>query len=261
MLSLLLALVVIFGPSAAPGALVAACLASGAVAVESTPRDGDLVFVDLDCGPLCDAIEDVTLAQFGGGEPRWSHVGVFAWTEDGPVVVEARGPVRATPWASFLRETLLSAPRAPALGAGAQPGRETRGVTLCMLRPALTAAQGRALVLRAQARIGAPYDEVFRWGGPAWYCSELVATALAEVGAPAAWGAPLPMFYGSREVAPRAFETWRAYFATMKQPIPEGKPGISPLALWRRLGREGRPGLCLGSPLAGAAYAQEKVAW
>ena len=129
---------------------------------------------------------------------------------------------------------------------------------LCMLRPALAVKQRQALVQRVRARIDAPYDEVFRWGGPAWYCSELVATALAEVGAPAAWAAPLPMSYGSAAGTPRAFETWRSYFASLGQPIPEGQPGLSPLALWRRLGKAGRPGLCLGARIEGAPSAPKE---
>ncbi|MHC4724324.1 MAG: hypothetical protein ACYS9V_08765 [Planctomycetota bacterium] len=39
------------------------------------PKEGDLLFQDLDCGPLCDAIEKVTTGYQGS---NFSHVGILA---------------------------------------------------------------------------------------------------------------------------------------------------------------------------------------
>ena len=54
-----------------------------AVSLPSDIHSGDLVFLDMDCGDLCQAIEDVTLEQFEVKGPRLSHVGM--------IEVEAKG--------------------------------------------------------------------------------------------------------------------------------------------------------------------------
>jgi hypothetical protein len=243
-LSLILDILVLLGPTGGPAVLLPALIALGGGALDLAPREGDLIFVDMDCGPLCEAIEDVTIAQLGQGQPRWSHVGIFSWSPEGPVVLEARGPVRATPWSAFLAETLRP---------GAPTQASSRSLTgFCVLRTTLDLPTRRALVARALARLGAPYDGAFAWGDGAWYCSELVAHALAEVGAPAAWTEPLPMAYGSPEATPAAHATWRAYFAERGEPVPEARPGLSPLALWVRISRDGARSTCFGASMKAA---------
>ncbi|MEZ4818920.1 MAG: hypothetical protein R3A45_03115 [Bdellovibrionota bacterium] len=44
--------------------------------VESVLQNGDLIFLNLSCGELCDAIEDITLRQFKTNGPELSHVGM-----------------------------------------------------------------------------------------------------------------------------------------------------------------------------------------
>ena len=48
------------------------------------PESGDLLFQDLDCGPLCDAIEEVTTGYDGA---NFSHVGIATLDDNGSVVV------------------------------------------------------------------------------------------------------------------------------------------------------------------------------
>lgn len=63
---------------------------------------GDLLFQDLDCGPLCDAIEAVTE---GAGGRDFSHVGIVAAFGDTLAVVEAIGEkVQKNSVAAFLSE-------------------------------------------------------------------------------------------------------------------------------------------------------------
>ena len=182
-------------------------------ALSVLPQRGDLVFADWACGALCDAIEDVTLAQFEVDGPRLSHVGLLD-VEDGRLVVwEALGTVKATPWADFLRRQGLVAVR---------PARV----------PVSPAVRSRAAdAVRAWA--GAPYDERYAWGGKAFYCSELVARAYTEAGAPEPLFAPLPMTFVGQNGA--VSPVWLLQFEKLGVPIPSGEPGLSPLALWLRL--------------------------
>lgn len=193
------------------GALVLKLLALAALS--ALPQRGDLVFADLSCGPLCDAIEDTTLAQFGVDGPRLSHVGLLDVTDGRLVVLEALNGVEATPWAAFLVRKGL---------AGAWLARVP--VPPEVRRKAATAAR---------ARLGAPYDDRFAWGGKAVYCAELVALAYAEAGAPEELVAPLPMTYAGRDGA--VSTVWLEYFAKLGHPIPSGEPGLSPLALYVRV--------------------------
>jgi len=70
-----------------------------------TPKTGDLLFKDVDCGPLCDAIKDVTTGYKG---MRLSHVGIAAQDVNGRlVIIEAvsKGAV-ATDLQAFLNREL-----------------------------------------------------------------------------------------------------------------------------------------------------------
>src|SRR5690606_14194498 len=61
---------------------------------------GDLLFQDMDCGALCDAIENVTPAVNG---KHFSHVGMVYVVQDSVWVIEAIGKdVHLTPLAEFL---------------------------------------------------------------------------------------------------------------------------------------------------------------
>jgi hypothetical protein len=105
-------------------------------------RPGDLVFLDLDCGPSCEAVERVTAEQLGVKGPALSHVAMVveggarpriieAWPRDGVVerpLREILGRVRAGEgqphgfWVARLRPERRalgeSAAAAPPPGAG-----------------------------------------------------------------------------------------------------------------------------------------------
>jgi len=51
-------------------------------------QEGDLLFQNLDCGPLCDAIEEVTK---GYDDSSFSHIGLVVLKHDSIMVVEAIG--------------------------------------------------------------------------------------------------------------------------------------------------------------------------
>jgi len=180
-----------------------------------TPQPGDLLFQDLDAGPLCDAIEQVTLGHDGA---NLSHVGLVARdARRAGVVIEAvSAGVVVTPLEVFLARSLDPQGRPKVLA-----GR---------LNPAVV-ANGRRLALRAveHARTleGARYDRHFLVDNDSYYCSELIY----EVFRRANEGRPLfdlrPMTFrepGSEE----PLAAWTVYFAGLGVAIPEGCPGINP---------------------------------
>jgi hypothetical protein len=193
------------------GALILKVLVLAGLA--ALPQRGDLVFADWACGAMCDAIEDVTLAQFEVDGPRLSHVGVLDVVDGRLEVLEAVGSVKATPWAEWLHRQGL--------------------VGVWVARPSVPPAVRAQAATVARGWAGAPYDDRFAWGGKAFYCAELVARAYVEAGAPEALFAPLPMAYTGRNGA--VSPVWLLHFEKLGVPIPSGEPGLSPLALYLRL--------------------------
>ncbi len=162
---------------------------------------GDLLFLDLDCGELCDAIEEVTLEQLGVPGPRLSHVGI--------VEVE-----RASGAASLLEAwppRVVRTPLAAALARARSGGRYPV--------PALDERAAEA----ARRRLGIPYDDDFLAGNGRLYCSELVHEATGRF-------RPRPMVFGRPGSPARA--TWERHFRGRGRPVPEGEPGLSPLGIY-----------------------------
>lgn len=175
------------------------------------PEPGDLLFQDLDAGPLCDAIEAVTQGCRGA---KFSHVGIAARPKDGQVVaIEAvSAGVKVTPLGEFL--------------ARSHDARGRPKVVVGRLRPAYRYLIPRALD-EANALLGKPYDKVFAIGNDGYYCSELVYEAFRRA------NAGRPVF----DLAPMTFKdpatgepmtAWVEYFHKLDAPIPEGQPGINP---------------------------------
>jgi len=174
---------------------------------------GDLVFLDLDCGALCDAMAEVTEEQFGTSGPRLNHVGIIEVEAGQPFVWEAwpgRDVARVP-----LREFLSRVSGGEAQPSGFYVGRLADGAR-ALAAPALA---------RVKAAAGAPYEPSFDWAGPGMYCSKLIAYAFGDGLFPTR-----PMYFG-REGS-RAREVWRAYFAARGMAIPDGQPGVSPLGLY-----------------------------
>ena len=178
------------------------------------PADGDLLFQDLDGGPLCAAIEAVTQGVDGA---KFSHVGIAAWDGRQCRVIEAGGGgVKLTPLKAFLARS------------ADEHGRPK--VVVERLAPAEREAIPPALA-RAKALVGRPYDGEFLLDNGKYYCSELVYEAfLAADGGrlfavepmtfrPPGLGHPMP--------------AWSEYFTRKGLPIPEGKLGCNPGGLSR----------------------------
>jgi hypothetical protein len=181
---------------------------------------GDLLFQDLDAGPLCDAIEQVTR---GYDDTNLSHVGLVARdANEALVVIEAvSAGVVATPLHRFLARSLDEQRRPKVL-----VGR---------LNPAAAPACRQWIpqaIEQARALEGSAYDRRFLIGNDSYYCSELIYEVFRRVN----HGRPVfdlqPMTFrkpGSEE----PFPAWRTYFSDLGVAIPEGRPGINPGSLSR----------------------------
>ena len=204
------------------GLSVLVAMALSAPYIAHAQQHGDFLFQDLDCGPLCDAIEAVTPAFDGR---HFSHVGLVERRGDSLYVVEAisRGGVVRTPLAGFLSRAVDSSGR-PAF-------------TSMRLAPQHADLLGRALAF-CDSAMGTPYDEVYLLDNGAYYCSELLYEAFRAANDGEAFFALHPMTF--RRPGGRAFDpAWVAYYEALGTSIPEGQPGSNPggLAVGGRLVR------------------------
>lgn len=171
-------------------------------------RDGDLVFQDLDCGELCDAIEAVTQ---GVNNYNFSHVGILAVENDTAFVYEAIGKgVQKTVWDSFLVRS--------------------NKVVISRLLPEYTHIIEPALHY-VNFTLGVPYDEEFILGNRKFYCSEMIYEAFRN--------ATNTEFF---ELQPMTFKVpnsdtfftaWENYYQQLQVAIPEGELGLNPGSISR----------------------------
>lgn len=178
--------------------------------VENTIRVGDILFQDMDCGPMCEAIERVTTSW---NNRNFSHLGLVVSQNDLLFVVEAIGTdVHLTPLNTFLYRSKTSS---------GQPK-----VVVGRLRKPYRALIPNAINF-AMRQIGVPYDDDFLYDNRKYYCSELIFDAFKDANN----GVPLfelkPMTFHDPETG-KPFSVWEDYFESKSVPIPEGKPGCNP---------------------------------
>ena len=119
-------------------------------------RDGDLIFHDSGGSSQTEAI-------FSATGSRFTHVGIVRLTQNGPVVVEAIGPVQETPLEEFKER-----------GVG---GR----YAVYRMRH-FSPQQAKRVLTAAKRYYGRPYDPFFRLDDERIYCSELIWKAFHAVG-------------------------------------------------------------------------------
>jgi len=168
-------------------------------------QDGDLIFQDMDCGPLCDAIEAVTEGYNGND---FSHMGMVYHRNDTIFVIEAAGnAVRLSTLEKFSKNT-----KKPMY-----VGRLKKQYHK-LIKPAI------AFSLK---QMGVPYDDEYVYDNGSYYCSELIYDAFKEANNGTPFFQLLPMTYkqpGTNEF----FPAWINYYKQIGKPIPEGQPGCNP---------------------------------
>jgi len=179
-------------------------------------QPGDLLFQDLESGPLSDAIERVTTGFQGA---KFSHMGVVAPDEHGRLaVIEAvSSGVEVTPLETFLARSLDKAGRPKVMvGRLKKPYRHL-----------IPSAINEAFALK-----GRPYDKVFALDNDDYYCSELVYEIFRRANNNTAVFTLEPMTFKDPATG-LTDPVWQQYFARLGVAVPEGQPGINPGAISR----------------------------
>jgi hypothetical protein len=175
-----------------------------------TLQEGDLLFQDLNCGELCDAIEAVTEGVNG---KDFSHCAMVVKINDSIKVVEAIGDkVQVNTLKDFFARS----------GDTASIQNITVGRVLEKYQPVVTKA-----AMKVKEYIGQPYDDVFLMDNNSWYCSELLYDAFKEANDAQDFFELNPMTFKDPNTH-TFFPAWVDYYKQLKQDIPEGKPGINP---------------------------------
>lgn len=182
-------------------------------AQEPVFKAGDVLFQDLNCGPLCDAIESVT---FGIDSLDFSHVGWVVEVDDSLQVLEAiGGKVRLTSISLFLRRSVADDGSPLVVGMRFKKNYSKH----------INQWQKKAL-----RQLNRPYDDAFLPNNEAIYCAEVLTENCLIKGKPVF---PLePMTFKDPKTK-EFFSAWVDYYRDLRQPIPEQIPGMNPGALSR----------------------------
>lgn len=171
-------------------------------------KEGDILFEDIDCGPLCEAIRAVTEGQNG---QDFAHCALVVRSGDSLAVVEAIGNrVQLNSLTTFSARAIHHAGE-PSIVVGRMNNQE--------LIPAATAF--------ALAQVGQPYDDPFLPDNGRWYCSELIQVAFRQANNGQEVFPSEPMTFKD-PASGQFFPVWVDYYRDLGQSIPEGVPGINP---------------------------------
>ena len=175
-----------------------------------TLEDGDLLFQDLACRFLCEAIESVTP---GYRNADITHIGIYKKGGDQDFVIEAVPPeVTVTPLAEFLSRSKDDFER-PSVFVGRLRDE---------YRHLIPAAIEKALELK-----GLPYDRFYLSGEDAYYCSELVVDAFRYANDDEEFFPEQPMSFINRNTG-EVHENWKRYYKRLGMELPVGELGSSP---------------------------------
>lgn len=171
-------------------------------------KEGDLIFQNLKCGPLCDAINEVT---YGYNDLNFNHIGMVIEHEGDLQVIEATWPkVCITPMKDFLNKT-------------------TEPMYLGRIKSKYSKLIPAAKEF-AIKQVGVPYDENYLYANGKYYCSELIYEAFKAANKGKSFFYLYPMTYRSKYTK-EIFPVWQDYFAKLNQTVPEGAPGCNPAGM------------------------------
>lgn len=168
-------------------------------------KDGDLIFQNMDCGPLCDAIEAVTEGHNGAD---YSHMGLVYHRNDTLYIIEAAGSaVRLSTLEKFSKNT-------------------SKPMLVGRLKKKYQKLIPNAIAFSLK-QMGVPYDDEYVYDNGSYYCSELIYDAFKDANNGKPFFKLYPMTY--KEPGTNAFfPAWVDYYKTINKPIPEGLPGCNP---------------------------------
>jgi hypothetical protein len=168
-------------------------------------QQGDLLFQDLNCGALCDAIESVTEGVNGRD---FSHCAVVVKYNDSLMVAEAIGDtVQLNSISSFFRRSGDS---------NIVVGRLKVGYKSLI-------PSAEQFILK---NMGQPYDDEYVLNNGKLYCSELIYEAFRDENKKPIFGTA-PMSF--KNPSTKTFDSaWVEYYRKIGKKIPEGLPGINP---------------------------------
>ena len=177
--------------------------------------EGDLLFQDLNCGELCDAIAKVTNGING---KDFSHIGLLYYKNDSAFVIEAIGnDVHLTFLNSFMDRS-KDKNKNPKIVVGRLKS-EFQKLNTSALRFALS-------------QIGTAYDNAFIYNNQKYYCSELIYDAYKYANNDNPFFNLEPMTF-KEPITGRTFAAWEKYYRALKIQIPEGKLGCNPAGISR----------------------------
>ncbi len=170
-------------------------------------QEGDMVFQDLDCGPLCDAIEAVTEGYQGRD---FSHVALIVKTNKELRAIEAIG----SKVSSISIDSLFMRCNDP------------KKYLVMRLIPEYKYLITDACKY-AKSALGKPYDDRFIMNNDSLYCSELIYHAFESHKKNSRLFYLQPMTYKDPKTMDY-FPAWINYYKSLNSFIPEGLMGINP---------------------------------
>jgi len=173
-------------------------------------EEGDLLFQNLNCGELCDAIEKVTEGVDG---KNFSHCTMVVKINDTLKVIEAIG-----------KEVQINS--LPAFFERSGDTSEIQNITVGRLKDQFLNMIPKVELISKQL-IGEPYDDEFIMNNGKWYCSELIYEVFREDNNKNDFFNLEPMTFKDPETG--AFiPAWENYYKALGREIPEGQMGINP---------------------------------
>ena len=169
-------------------------------------KSGDLLFININCGEMCNAINAVTQGYKGND---FNHMGlVVATSKNEYYVYEAIGKeVVKTPLKTFLSYT-------------------QKPVYVGSLKKKYRYFTEKAIQF-CENQLGVPYDNDFLYDNGKYYCSELIYDAFKFANNNQPFFKLFPMTYKEPH-AYSFFPVWITHFEKQGIEIPEGKPGCNP---------------------------------
>lgn len=173
-------------------------------------QSGDILFQDLGCGPVADAINGVTP---GYANAEINHCGIVHVVQGHIFVIEAIAPnVRALPIDIFLNRNVDHKNRPTVM-----LGRVTR--ELYNLVP--------AAVDFCAEQAGKRYDPLFLPDEGTFYCSELIVEGFRFANSGHAVFSKIPITFKSPDTG-EILPFWVQYYSRFGVAVPEGVPGSNP---------------------------------